>query len=68
MAISGLAFETTIILLKKEIEDLKKWKEEQKKQTEESSRRIWAFGPNVLAAVIGGLFALLVSYLFAKQK
>ena len=62
-----LAFETTIVLLKKEIEDLKKWKEEQKKETEERTKRIWAFGPNALAALIGGLFALLVSYV-AKQK
>lgn len=56
-----LDFEKTIVLLKKEIEDLKKWKEEQKKDTEERARRIWAFGPSALAAVVGGLFALLVS-------
>ena len=51
-----------IALLKREIEDLKKSREEQKRLGEERSRRIWAFGPNLVAALIGGLISAAVAY------
>ncbi len=54
--------ETEIALLKREIEELKSWKSDRKKQDEEWSRRLWAFGPNLLAAVIGGLIAAAIAY------
>lgn len=46
-------YEKEIALLKKEIEDSNKWRDEQKKEAEERGRRLWAFGPNLLAAIIG---------------
>ena len=37
--------ETEHALLKREVEEHRKWKDDQKKQEEERSRRLWAFGP-----------------------
>jgi hypothetical protein len=65
--------EKGIALLKREVEELKKWKEDQKKEHDEHGRRLWAFGPNLLAAIIGiiGVFislagSLAVSYLMHR--
>ena len=62
-----LEYERTIVLLKKEVEDLKKWNEEQKRESEEKARRVWAFGPNALGAVISVLLAALIAYVIAKH-
>ena len=59
--------EKEIALLKHEVDDLKKWKEEQKKERDELSRRLWAFGPNAIGAVINVLLAAIVAYLVAKR-
>ncbi len=59
-------YEREIALLKREVEELKKWKDDSKKQGEERTRRLWAFGPNLLAAVIGGLIASAIAY-FTKR-
>jgi predicted RNase H-like nuclease (RuvC/YqgF family) len=58
--------ERVIALLQREVEELKKWKDDKKKQDDEWSRRLWAFGPNLLAAVIGGLIAAAIAY-FIKR-
>jgi hypothetical protein len=60
-------YEKEIALLKREIEDLKKWKEDQKKAGEERSRRLWAFGPNDVAAVISVFGAAAVAYFISRR-
>jgi precorrin-6B methylase 1 len=45
-------YERIIALLQRDIDDLKKWKDEQKKEREERTRRAWAFGPNLTAALL----------------
>jgi predicted RNase H-like nuclease (RuvC/YqgF family) len=58
--------ERKIALLEREVEELRKWKDDKKKQDDEWARRLWAFGPNLLAAVIGGLIAAAIAY-FIKR-
>ena len=60
-------FEKEVALLKREIEEFKRWKEDQKKAREEQSRRLWAFGPNLLAALISGLISAAVAYFVARR-
>ena len=59
--------EKEIALLKREVEDLKQWRAEQKKERDERDRRLWAFGPNVLGALISGLISAVVAYLVARR-
>jgi predicted RNase H-like nuclease (RuvC/YqgF family) len=59
--------EREIALLKREIEDLKRWKDDQKKEREEWGRRLWAFGPNVVAALLSGLISAIVAYFVARR-
>src|SRR5690242_12600900 len=47
-------------LLKREVEELRKWKDE-------LGRRLWAFGPNIAGAVISGLIAAAVAFLVARR-
>src|ERR1017187_942701 len=58
--------EKEIALVKRELEDLKKWKDEQKKEHDEWSRRTWAFGPNVIGAIVSGIIAALVAYFISR--
>jgi hypothetical protein len=51
--------EKDILALRKDLESLGKWKEEMKKEREESTRRLWAFGPNLVAAIISDVIAIL---------
>ena len=60
-------YEKEIVLLKREVEDLKKWKEDQKKAGEERSRRLWSFGPNVVGAVISFLGAAVIAYFISRR-
>jgi hypothetical protein len=57
--------EKELALLKKDVESLGKWKEDLKKERDESARRLWAFGPNALAAIISGFISLTVALLVA---
>jgi hypothetical protein len=50
--------EKDIVAIKKDLESLRGWKDDLKKERDESSRRLWAFGPNLLAAFISGLISL----------
>ena len=59
--------EKDIALLKRELEELKKWKDEQKKEHDEWGRRAWAFGPNVIGAVVSGIIAALVAYFISRH-
>lgn len=65
--------EKEIALLKSAVEEIKKWKEDQKKEHDEHSRRLWAFGPNLLTAIISiiGVFislagSLAIAYLVKR--
>jgi len=61
-----LQHEKEIALLKREAEELKRWNEEQKRAREETGRRLWAFGPNAIGALISGMISALVAYLVAR--
>ena len=50
--------EQELVAFKKDLESLKSWKDEQKKERDEFWRRAWALLPNLLAAVVGGLISL----------
>lgn len=47
--------EKEIALLRREIEEFRIWKEER-------GRRLWAFGPTLLGALISGIVAFSVAY------
>ena len=47
--------EKEIIAIKKDVEAFTTWKHEQKKDRDEASRRRWAFGPNIVAALISAV-------------
>ena len=46
--------------LKRDVKDLLDWKSGQKADQSERSRRIWAFGPNILGAIITTLGNLII--------
>jgi hypothetical protein len=48
-----------LIAINKDIEILQSWKAEQKREKEEVTRRWWAFGPNITAAIIGGFITII---------
>jgi hypothetical protein len=48
-----------LVAIKKDIEGLQSWKADQKKEKEEAVRRWWSFGPNITAAIIGGIITIL---------
>jgi hypothetical protein len=62
-----VALRQEVALMQREIEELKSWKADQKKQQEEWGRRLWAFGPNLLAAVVGGLIAATIAYFIPRH-
>jgi hypothetical protein len=47
-----------LVAIRKDIENLQSWKAEQKKEKDEAIRRWWSFGPNIAAALIGGLITI----------
>jgi chromosome segregation ATPase len=53
------AIREELVAIKKDVQGLSDWKAEVKREKEESSRRKWAFGPNITAALISGVIALL---------
>jgi chromosome segregation ATPase len=56
--------------LKRDVDELKKWKTDQKTDATEQSRRWWSFGPNLTAAVISvlgtGVANLVINYLIKQ--
>ncbi len=58
-----LDLEKQLSLIQREIDDLKKWKDEQKKELDEQTRRRWAFGPNIAAAIITVILTLVCTLL-----
>jgi hypothetical protein len=63
-AISDLRreLEKEVALLKREVEELKNWRADQKRQGEEWGRRVWAFGPSLLAVLVSGLISAAIAF------
>ena len=55
-----------LIGMKRDIESLGKWKDEQKKEKDETARRFWSFGPNIAAAIVSVLLSALVAFLVSR--
>jgi hypothetical protein len=55
-----VAIEKEHLGFRKDIEALQKWKDDLKKEKDEGARRLWAFGPNITAAIISSIIALLI--------
>jgi hypothetical protein len=53
--------ETEIALLKREIDELKKWKEDVKKSEEEWSRKLWMILPPVIAVLVSNAITYLLT-------
>ncbi len=49
--------------IKKDVDVLGKWKDELKKERDEAARRIWAFGPNIVGAIISGIISFVTAML-----
>ena len=45
------AIRQDLIGIKRDVEGLGKWKDDLKKERDESARRLWSFGPNVVCGV-----------------
>ena len=56
-----------VVLLRREIEALQKWREDHKKDQDERTRRLWAFGPNLVAALLSGVISATVAYFVARR-
>jgi hypothetical protein len=54
-----------LALIRKDLEGIQKWKDDQKKEKEEHARRMWAFGPNVVGAIVNVLLSAAVSGIVA---
>jgi hypothetical protein len=61
-------FGLELALLKRDVEGLKKWKEELKRDRAEHARRAWAFGPNVAGALVNVFLSALVAYLASLKR
>jgi hypothetical protein len=57
------SLEKDFVAVRKDLESLQKWKDELKKERDEAGRRLWAFGPNPLAAVVSGVISLGITLL-----
>jgi len=60
-----------LALLRNDVENLQKWKDESKKDKDEQTRRLWAFGPNIAGAIVSVLLSAVVSGIvayFATRK
>jgi hypothetical protein len=64
-----LAYERESTLSRRDIDDLKNWKDDQKKDKDERTRSWWALTPNLTAAVItiilAPIFVLLWTYVIS---
>ena len=49
------------LLIKQAVEGLKNRNDEQKRERDEKSRRIWSFGPNIAGAVVTALLSIFIS-------
>ncbi len=52
---------TEFLLLRKDIQGIEKWKDDLKREKDESARRLSAFGPNVAGAIVNVLLGAAVS-------
>jgi chromosome segregation ATPase len=54
---------TRCSLLERDAESVGKWRDDLKRQRDEWLRRMWAFGPNIVAAIISSITTLFVLWL-----
>ena len=54
-------FDRDTALLKREVDDLKAWREEWKRGSDEFGRRLWMIVPPILAAVVSSALTGLVT-------
>lgn len=47
-----------LLALRKDVDALTKARDDARREREEGTRRLWAFGPNLLAAVVAGAISL----------
>ena len=59
-------FDRETALLKREIEELRKWKEEVRKAEEEWGRKLWMIVPPLLAVLVSTLLSVLIMLYFKK--
>lgn len=59
-------FDRDTALLKREVEDLKAWREEWKRGSDEFGRRLWMIVPPILAAVVSSALTGLITYLLRR--
>jgi hypothetical protein len=59
-------FDREVALLKREIEELKKWQDDAKKGQEEWGRKLWMILPPVLAVLVSNALTLAIT-LYAKK-
>jgi hypothetical protein len=53
-------------LLQREVDDLRKWKDEVKKEREERGRKLWMLMPPLLAAALSSIATALITYYLRK--
>lgn len=66
-----VALEKGNVEFRKDIEALQKWKDDVKKDRDETSRRLWALMPNLLAALISAVVSIgvvLLAFWLNKPK
>jgi hypothetical protein len=69
------AIQLNLVGIGRDIESLKRWREDLRKEREERAKRLWAFGPNITAALIAGFITIpgigitfALNYYFLKPR
>ncbi len=59
-------FDLTVALLKREVEELSKWRDEVKKSEEEWGRKLWMILPPVLAVLVSNALTFAIAFYVKK--
>jgi hypothetical protein len=59
--------EKELVAVKKDLEALQKWKEDQKREAEERTKWYRSFGPTIVGVILSGITSALVAYFVAKR-
>ena len=68
LALSKSEHDKELALLRREIAELARWKDDQKKHKDELERRVWSFGPNVIAALISVILSAVIAAYLSSRK
>lgn len=60
------AIQQDLVAHRKDLEGLQKWKEDQKKEKDETHRRWWSFGPNIAGAILNVVLSAVIAFLVAR--